>query len=86
MSLPEWSPDLSAKRCGACHLAIYEEWQQIIHARAWTDPYFQVDWVFDKKKQNCLNCHTSLENQQPDLVLGFQDGDYLVPDIRRQVD
>ena len=79
VSLPEWSPDLSAKKCGECHLAIYEEWQQTMHAQAWTDPYFQVDWVYDKKKQNCLNCHTPLENQQPDLVLGFEDGDYWSP-------
>ena len=41
VDLPEWSTDLSAKSCGECHLAIYQEWQQTMHAQAWTDPYFQ---------------------------------------------
>lgn len=79
VSLPDWSTGLSAKSCGECHVAVYEEWQQTMHAQAWIDPYFQVDWAYDKKKQNCLNCHTPLENQQPDLVLGFEDGDYWSP-------
>jgi len=79
VSLPEWSTDLSAKSCGECHVAIYQEWQQTMHAQAWTDPYFQTDWVYDKEKQNCLNCHTPLEDQQPDLVVGFEDGDYWSP-------
>ena len=51
VSLPECSPDFSAQKCGECHLAVYEEWKQTIHSQAWTDPYFQVDWVFDKKNK-----------------------------------
>jgi hypothetical protein len=51
---------------------IYEEWKTTIHANSWKDPYFQVDFKFDGSQQICLNCHTPLENQQENLVLGFK--------------
>lgn len=70
---------LRAKECGRCHAAIYREWSGSMHARAWTDPYFQVDFRFDGSQQVCLNCHIPLEDQQPDLVLGFRDRDKLDP-------
>ncbi len=64
---------LSATECGVCHSEIYNEWSGSMHARAWTDPYFQVDFAFDGSQQICLNCHTPLQNQQENLVLGFRD-------------
>lgn len=66
---------LRAKECGACHQDAYEDWKTTIHARAWTDPYYQVDWVFDGRQQVCNNCHVPLDRQQEVRVLGFRDRD-----------
>ncbi len=73
VEIPEGIDSVSAKECGGCHKEIYAEWSESMHAKAWTDPYFQVDYVYDDSKQICLNCHTPLENQQENLVLGFND-------------
>ncbi|MDH3561737.1 MAG: cytochrome c family protein [Gammaproteobacteria bacterium] len=64
---------LRAEECAACHSAIYAEWRTSIHSQAWTDPYFQVDWEFDRNQQICKNCHIPLDRQQEHLVLGFRD-------------
>jgi len=76
---PRGIVSLSAKDCGTCHREIYREWAGSMHARAWTEPYFQVDFKFDGSLQICLNCHTPLVNQQQDLVLGFRDRDKFDP-------
>lgn len=70
---PRGLTSLSAKECGKCHREIYREWAGSMHALAWTEPYFQVDFKYDGSLQICLNCHTPLVNQQLDLVLGFRD-------------
>lgn len=70
---------LSARECGRCHSEIFREWSGSMHGRAWTDEYFQVDFRFDGSQQICLNCHTPLEDQQQDLVLGFRDRDKFDP-------
>ena len=70
---------LSAKDCGTCHRKIYREWAGSMHAKAWTEPYFQVDFEYDGSQQICLNCHTPLVNQQQNLVLGFRDRDKFDP-------
>ncbi|MBI4538974.1 MAG: hypothetical protein HY704_05620, partial [Gemmatimonadetes bacterium] len=64
---------LSASECARCHAEIYQEWSASMHAQAWADPYFQVDFAFDGSQQICRNCHTPLQNQQEHLVLGFRD-------------
>ena len=66
---------LRAQECGACHQEAYQDWKTTIHARAWTDPYYQVDWVFDGRQQLCNNCHVPLDRQQEARVLGFRDRD-----------
>jgi len=70
---------LRAEECGACHQDAYQEWKSTIHARAWTDPYYQVDWVFDGRQQLCNNCHIPLDRQQEVRVLGFRDRDKWEP-------
>jgi len=65
--------NLSAEVCGSCHSAFFNEWKSTIHSQAWTDPYFQVDWVFDDKQHICRLCHTPLDRQQPHTVLGYRD-------------
>jgi hypothetical protein len=79
MEVPEGLDSLSAEECGGCHEAIYEEWSESMHARAWVDPYYQIDYVFDGSWQICLNCHIPLENQQEDLVVGFRDKEMFKP-------
>jgi hypothetical protein len=79
---PSGLASLSAKDCGRCHREIYREWAGSMHALAWTDPYFQVDFKYDGSLQVCLNCHTPLVNQQEDLVLGFRDRDKFDPILK----
>lgn len=64
---------LRAEECAECHSEPYAEWRTSIHSQAWTDPYFQVDWAFDRYQQICKNCHIPLDRQQEHLVLGFRD-------------
>jgi hypothetical protein len=66
---------LRATECAVCHKAFYDEWKTTIHSQAWTDPYFQTDWQFEKSQQICRNCHTPLDRQQESKVLGFRDKD-----------
>jgi hypothetical protein len=70
---PELFQTLHAEECGACHQDIYKEWQTTIHSQAWTDPYFQTDWQFDRSQHICKNCHIPLDRQQEHIVLGFRD-------------
>jgi hypothetical protein len=64
---------LRAADCGACHPRQYRDWKTTVHSRAWTEPYFQADWAFDGRQQICRNCHTPLDRQQENRVLGFRD-------------
>jgi len=64
---------LSANGCANCHQEFYDEWSTSIHSQAWTDPYFQVDSVFDGNQQICKNCHIPLDRQQEHKVVGFKD-------------
>ena len=42
--MPAGLKDLSAKSCGACHQAIYQEWSISTHRRAWEqDAQFQEE-------------------------------------------
>ncbi|GMR08617.1 MAG: hypothetical protein BMS9Abin26_1623 [Gammaproteobacteria bacterium] len=66
---------LSAEECGGCHKAFYDEWRTTIHSQAWTDPYFQADWKFEDERDACRLCHTPLDRQQPQKVLGYRDKD-----------
>ncbi len=70
---PEMFGTLSAKECGECHKEIYNDWITSMHSKAWTEPYFQVDWKFDRSAQVCKNCHIPLDRQQEHLVTGFYD-------------
>ena len=76
---PEGIASLRAASCGGCHPRIYREWATSMHAKAWTDPYYQVDLIFDGNQQICLNCHIPLRNQQEHLVLGFTDRERFKP-------
>jgi hypothetical protein len=82
VSIPEGLDSVSAKECEGCHEEIYAEWKESMHGKAWIDPYFQVDYKYDGSQQICLNCHTPLENQQKNLVLGFKDRDKFNPILK----
>ncbi len=70
---PTMFPTLRAEECASCHREFYDEWSTTIHSQAWTDPYFQIDWVFDGSPQICKNCHIPLDRQQEHKVVGFND-------------
>lgn len=84
--LPEGLESISAESCGRCHVEIYREWSTSMHAKAWVDPYFQVDNEFDGNMQICLNCHTPLKDQQENLVLGFRDRSKFDPILKINAD
>lgn len=65
---PAGIPSLRAEDCGKCHREIYEEWKTSYHAKAFEDPFFRAYWRKDGEVWICLNCHTPLENQQPELI------------------
>lgn len=52
---PDGAPWTSAD-CGECHTQRHREWQASGHARAWTEPLFQVSWA-DHPQAWCVNCH-----------------------------
>ncbi len=83
---PEGLASLSAASCGKCHPEIYREWADSMHARAWSDPYYQVDKTFDGDQQICLNCHIPLQNQQEHLVTGFTDKERFKPILQPNPD
>jgi len=66
--VPAGIPSLKAEDCGKCHKDIYQEWKTSYHAQAYTDPFFRAYWRKDGEVWICLNCHTPLGNQQPELV------------------
>lgn len=74
---------LSAKECGTCHQSLYQEWKTSIHSQAWTEPYFQTDWKFDGSPQSCRLCHTPLDTQLPDKILGYRDKEKWDPIIEK---
>jgi hypothetical protein len=86
VEIPPGLGSAGAKECGGCHREIYREWSGSMHAKAWTDPYFQVDFAYDGSQQICLNCHTPLENQQANLVLGFRDREKFKPVLKPNPD
>jgi hypothetical protein len=82
IKVPEGLSSVSAKECKLCHEEIYKEWSESMHAKAWTDPYYQIDYVFDGSQQVCLNCHIPLADQQENLVLGFKDKQKFKPILK----
>lgn len=72
--VPNGLADLSAKTCGACHQAQYQEWKTTIHAAAWVDPQF-VDEREKGARWMCINCHTPLRVQHEAFAVGLKDDD-----------
>ena len=53
----------SAKSCGMCHKAIFNEWDGAKHSQAWNDKVYQAAIKKKKRKKTCYSCHI------PDRVL-----------------
>lgn len=79
---PDILNSFSAKECANCHQEFYDEWRTTIHSQAWSDPYFQVDWKYEGSQHICRNCHTPLDKQQPQTVIGFKDQDKWDPILK----
>ncbi|HDZ88757.1 MAG TPA: hypothetical protein ENH38_09115 [Nitrospirae bacterium] len=86
IEIPRGLGAVSALECRKCHEEEYREWSGSMHAKAWTDPYFQVDSAYDGSQQICMNCHIPLENQQKNLVLGFRDKEKFNPILKPNPD
>jgi len=78
-AVPAGIPGIRAQDCGTCHQEIYEEWKTSYHAKAYADPFFQAYWKKDNNIWICLNCHSPLENQQPWIIHGLEDGNIKKP-------
>lgn len=74
---------LRAEECGACHQQIYKEWKTSIHSQAWTDPYFQADFKFEKQQYICRTCHTPLDRQLPELAVDYLDKNKWYPVLEK---
>lgn len=54
------------KVCASCHGAIYEEWSKSMHANAWTDKWYQPDYILAHQQTNgatdtlCGACHAPI--------------------------
>ncbi|MBF0625808.1 MAG: hypothetical protein HQL82_13495 [Magnetococcales bacterium] len=84
--VPEGLTSLRASECGQCHQEIYREWSQSIHARAWTEEYFQADYAFEGRPYVCINCHIQLRNQREFDAVSYRDADRLEPVLQRNPD
>lgn len=84
VTVPKGVGSLSARDCGACHTAIYEEWRVSTHAAAWTDRQFQAEIGKSGNRWLCLNCHTPLLVQHDVWPVGLEGDDLerpkLIPD------
>ena len=71
---------IRAEQCGACHQAIYKEWQQSTHAWALRDLQYQAE-LFKPSSPRwlCLNCHIPLQDQRREEIVGLKAGDVLRP-------
>ncbi len=78
-TVPDGLETLRASECEVCHEAIVAEWRLSAHAHALSDPQFQEEWAKDGNIWLCLNCHTPLENQMPEIVVGTLAGDFRRP-------
>jgi hypothetical protein len=45
-----------AKKCGKCHVAVYNEWSRSDHAKAFVNPSFR-DATDDYAFEECIGCH-----------------------------
>jgi nitrate/TMAO reductase-like tetraheme cytochrome c subunit len=65
---PPWQridvPSLAA--CGVCHLAVYDEWEQSLHHRSWTNRNVREE-TGDFAQAGCRPCHSP----QPVLPTGL---------------
>lgn len=77
-SVPETLPSLRAKDCGVCHQVIYQEWQGSMHAKAYSNAFFQAYHKKDKYEPSCLVCHTPLENQL-EKTISYRNQNYYRP-------
>jgi hypothetical protein len=75
---PAGLPNVRSETCGACHAAFYAEWSMSTHAHAWTDDAQFMAELHKSEKQGvdwmCVNCHTPVTTQLPQLVVSLEDG------------
>ncbi len=63
----EGKQSLSSKECQKCHTESHSQWQEGMHAKAWTDPLFQNAFRIEKHEW-CVNCHAPLSEQKKEFL------------------
>jgi hypothetical protein len=65
----------SASDCAGCHPAVYAEWKESWHARAWFDPLVRAPDQSDNfKKKDCIPCHAP----RPIFEAGIRPGERVI--------
>ena len=54
---------LSARACGSCHRAVYDDWQTTRHRAAWDNAVF-LDGLGREPLPRCVHCHAPLLEQK----------------------
>jgi hypothetical protein len=54
--LPAPAVDPAPEACGRCHTAEWEAWRGSMHARAWDDPVFRLEYE-SRPAESCRDCH-----------------------------
>lgn len=54
---------LSARACGSCHQAVYDDWQTTRHRAAWDNAVF-LDGLAREPLPRCVHCHAPLVEQK----------------------
>lgn len=64
-------------KCKSCHPAIWREWENSMHARAWVDEIYQeVANLIEDRETKCDGCHAP----QPILITGIGK----IPELRNE--
>jgi len=53
------TPYAGSEACSKCHQDIHDKWLITRHAKAYSSPIFQRDWIAQGSAVNCLECHTT---------------------------
>ena len=81
-TLPAGLASASAQGCNACHYAAHDTWSGSAHARAWSNPHYQMALRSAGDSTACLSCHLPLTNQHFELAAGYIDNDLSRPRLQ----
>ena len=63
-------PEPGSDECIGCHEGLRTHWEAGAHAQAATNPEFQAAWQEQGSPEECLDCHTTRNVEDPDMAEG----------------